>query len=73
VVIIADADDPGRRGAESLAVALLPYVPSLKVVEPPAPFKDLRSWQQASATPEDVHRLIAGVEPRRLVVKVRTA
>lgn len=73
VVIIADADEPGRRGAESLAVALLPYVLSLKVVEPPAPFKDLRSWHQAGAAPGDLHRLIAGVEPRRLVVKVRSA
>ena len=73
VVIFGDSDDVGRRGAESLASALLPYVPTLKVVAPPAPYKDLRAWRQAGATLHDVHCLIAGVEPRRLVVKVRSA
>jgi len=73
VVIFGDSDDVGRRGAESLASALLPYVPTLKVVAPPAPHKDLRGWRQAGATLHDIHCLIAGVEPRRLVVKVRSA
>ena len=73
VVIFGDSDDVGRRGAESLASALLPYVPTLKIVAPPAPHKDLRGWRQAGATLHDVHCLIAGVEPRRLVVKVRSA
>ena len=73
MVIIGDTDEPGRRGAQSLAAALLPYVPALKVVEPPAPFKDLRAWKQAGATFHDVHCLIAGVQPRRLTVRVVTA
>ena len=73
LVIVADADEPGERGAESLAAALLPYVPALKVVRPPTPYKDLRAWRQAGATLHDVHCLVAGVEPRRLVVKVRSA
>jgi hypothetical protein len=73
LIIVADADEPGERGAESLATALLPYVPALKVVRPPAPHKDLRAWRQAGATLHDVHCLVAGVEPRRLVVKVRSA
>jgi phage/plasmid primase-like uncharacterized protein len=71
VVIVADADGPGRRGAESLASAVVPYVPGLKVVEPPAPFKDLRAWRQGGAALPDVKHLIAGVEPRRLAVEVR--
>lgn len=73
VVIFGDSDEPGRRGAESLSSALLPYVPTLKVVAPPTPHKDVRAWRQAGATLHDVHCLIAGVEPRRLVVKVRSA
>jgi hypothetical protein len=72
LVTIGNTDEPGRRGAESLAAALLPYVPALKVVEPPAPCKDLRVWRQAGATLHDVHCLIAGVEPRRLAVRVAT-
>ena len=71
VVIVADGDGPGRRGADSLAVAVVPYVPGLKVVEPPAPFKDLRAWRQGGAALPDVKHLIAGVEPRRLAVEVR--
>jgi hypothetical protein len=73
LVIVADADEPGRCGAESLAAALLPYVPTLKVIEPPLPFKDLRSWRQGGAGIHDIRCLIAGIEPRRLVVKVRSA
>jgi len=73
LVIIGDTDEPGRRGAQSLAAALLPYVPALKVVEPPAPQKDLRAWRRAGATRHNLERLIASVEPRRLAVKVRSA
>ena len=73
LVIIGDADEPGRRGAQSLAAALLPHVPALKVIEPPTPHKDLRVWRRAGATRHDIERLIAGIEPRRLTVRVATA
>jgi hypothetical protein len=73
LVIIGDTDEPGRRGAQSLAAALLPYVPALKVIEPPAPHKDLRAWRKAGATRHDIERLIAGTEPRRLTVRGATA
>jgi phage/plasmid primase-like uncharacterized protein len=73
LVIIGDTDEPGRRGAQSLAAAVLPYVPALKVVEPPAPQKDLRAWRQAGATRHNLECLIAGIEPRRLAVRVVTA
>jgi len=72
LVIIGDTDEPGRRGAQSLAAALLPYVPALKVIEPPTPHKDLRVWRRAGATRHDIERLIAGIEPRRLTVRVAT-
>ena len=44
VVIVQDNDAAGQRGAEWLAAALLPYVPCLKVIAPPASCKDLRAW-----------------------------
>jgi len=73
LVIVGDTDEPGRRGAQSLAAALLPYVPALKVIEPPTPHKDLRAWRRAGATRHDIERLIASIEPRRLTVRVATA
>jgi len=45
VVIVADADAPGRSGAERLACRLRPLVRPLKIVEPPAGHKDLRAWR----------------------------
>ena len=71
VVLIADADEPGRRGAEQLAAVLLPYVPVLKVITPPAPYRDLRAWRRAGAKPQDIENLLARTEPRRLTVNVR--
>ena len=73
LVIIGDTDEPGRRGTQSLTAALLPYVPALKVIEPPAPHKDLRAWRHAGATRHDIESLIASVEPRQLAVRVVTA
>lgn len=71
LVIVADADGPGRRGAESLASALLPYVTHLKIIQPPAAHNDLRTWKRAGASGDDVRRLIESAPPRRLAVKVR--
>lgn len=68
-VLMADADGPGRRGAEALATAMLPYVKSLRVVEPPAAAKDLRGWLTAGATRSDVDTLIAAARVRRLEVR----
>ena len=71
-VIVADTDAPGRRGAESLACALLPYVASLKVVEPPTPHKDLRTWLIAGATHADLITMIEAAPVRSLKLKVRS-
>ena len=71
LVLVGDADEPGRRGVESLASVLLAYVRQLKVVFPPQPYKDLRAWKQAGATFEDLMRAIDAARPRRLGVEVR--
>ena len=73
VVIVADADGPGRRGAERLASALLPYSACLKLIEPPAPHKDLRGWLLAGATSADLISLVDEGSPRRLIVRTRKA
>ena len=71
LVLVGDTDAPGRRGVELLAGALLPYVPQLKVVYPPAPYKDLRQWRQADATFEDLMKAIGAARLSRLGVEVR--
>lgn len=44
VAIIADADGPGRYGANQLADRLLGICQSVKVIDMPHPHKDLREW-----------------------------
>jgi len=67
VVIVADADGSGRRGAESLAGVLIAYVVGLKVITPPA--EDLRAWYREGATNEDLGRFIRAAPSRRLQVR----
>jgi hypothetical protein len=64
VVVMADDDGPGRRGAEALASTLLPYIRQVQVLTPPA--KDLRAWMRTGATRAQFQGLIAGAPTRRL-------
>jgi hypothetical protein len=68
VVIVADADEPGRRGAAHLASILRVYCPVVRVIEPPPGVKDVRAWKQAGATRADVERLIEAAPDRRLII-----
>ena len=54
VVIVADADGPGRRGAESLTAVLLAYASAVRMITPPDGINDAREWKQAGATKGDV-------------------
>ncbi len=69
VVVVADADEAGRRGSLSLASTILPTVTSVRIIEPPEGIKDLRAWCQVGATKKDIDAAIASVEPRRLKVR----
>lgn len=64
VVIIADGDTPGQRGAERLACHLIPYVRELKIITPPE--KDLRSWLLDGADHFTLCQLIHRTEPAKL-------
>jgi 5S rRNA maturation endonuclease (ribonuclease M5) len=57
VVIFADNDLPGQRGAQKLARELSLYVPRLRVVTPPV--KDIRDWKKDGANRADIERAIA--------------
>jgi hypothetical protein len=58
VVIAADADTPGQRGAIDLAIQIAADIESVKIVTPPAIVKDVRAWKRAGATPDDVLAVI---------------
>jgi hypothetical protein len=67
-VVVADADGPGRRGADALASALLPYCPAVRVVEPPGGAKDARDFVRAGGTRADLEAVIEAAPMRRLLV-----
>ena len=76
VVIVADADVPGQRGAIRLATSLRPHCPSVRIIVPPCGVKDARAWVQAGATRGDIEWTIANgpivrfAEPTRRAVGV---
>jgi len=73
VVIVADADAPGQRGAYNVASVLVAYVSGgVRVITPPAPHKDARGWLRAGATAADVQAAIDAAPVRRLKVTTRT-
>jgi hypothetical protein len=71
VVIVADADSPGQRGAESLAAVLVAYWGVLKIIAPPVGIKDAREWKRSGATTTDVQAVVDAAPIRRLGVRVR--
>jgi DNA primase len=64
VVIVDDADQPGRRGADDLASALAGYVPSVRVVMPPTGIKDARDWLRVGGSREELEQAIEAVDAR---------
>ena len=45
-----DGRQPGQEGAEKLAIKLLLYCPSVKIIYPPETIKDLRQWLRVGLT-----------------------
>ena len=56
VAVVADADEPGRRGADALARLLAGDGLPVRVVVPPG--KDVRQWRQSGATGADLLNLL---------------
>jgi len=71
VVIMADNDAPGQRGADSLAAVLVAYCPAVRVMTPPAGIKDARAWKQRGATAADVQAAIDAAPVRRLGIRTK--
>jgi len=71
VVVFADRDAPGRRGADNLASTVVAYAAAVRVLVPPEPFKDIRDWRRAGATASDVRAAIEQARPRQIAVTSR--
>jgi hypothetical protein len=73
VTVVADADEPGRRGSENLAVVLAVYVPAVRVIMPPEGIKDTREWLRRGGTRQEVEERAAAAPVRRLALQSRRA
>jgi phage/plasmid primase-like uncharacterized protein len=65
VVIVADADEPGRRGADGLAAELVRYAP-VRVIVPPGGAKDVRDFVRGGGTRAELDAAIDAAAVRRL-------
>ena len=70
LVIVADADEPGERGAEVLASRLLALARTVRVIRPPDGTKDIRMWKRAGATAADLRKVVGNTPTRRLRIGV---
>lgn len=67
VVVVADRDLPGERGAAALASKLRLVLADTRIITPPQPHKDLRAWLVAGATRDDVLAAAGAATPLELV------
>lgn len=65
VIVVADADAPGRRGANSLARKLRLVCRDVRVIVPKA--RDLRAWCLAGASREAFSNLVQAADPVELL------
>ncbi len=72
VVIVADADTPGQRGAENLAAVLVSYCKAVRIISPPTGVKDARQWKQYGATTAEVRAAITAAPVRKLRISICT-
>lgn len=57
-----DRDEPGRKHGQDVAQKCHGKVAAFKLLEPPAPYKDVTEWIEAGATREDIEQLAAGAK-----------
>ena len=68
VALMIDNDAAGREGAAALVPRLLPFVPSVRAVAPPAGVKDWRDRYNGGATAADVRAAVKAAPVRSLKV-----
>lgn len=66
VCIMADGDTQGQQGADNLAARLVIHLrDGVRVITPPAGFKDVRGWYHSGAKQSEVQSLIQAAAVRR--------
>jgi 5S rRNA maturation endonuclease (ribonuclease M5) len=62
ILIFADNDDPGQKGAAELRRLLKTYLPNLhqKTITPPQGIKDIREWRTKGLTSNTIYNIIYG-------------
>ena len=66
VVVLADRDTPGQRGADRIASHLALFCPSVRVIAPPDGINDARAWKTAGGTTSDINAAIAATPCRHV-------
>jgi len=72
IVVVADGDGPGTRGAETLASVLALHCRNVRTIYPPTWCKDLRDWVAKGATRAAVEQLMHAADVRRLNLTIST-
>lgn len=62
IIVIPDNDDPGRKHADSIIKSLDGKVNSLKLVQIPAPYKDVSDWLSSLDSPDAPGQLRALID-----------
>lgn len=68
-VIIADPDDAGRHGAMLLATGLVTCCRTVRIIEPPEGYGDVREWIAYGATADDITAAADAAESLTLKIK----
>jgi DNA primase len=71
IVVVADSDPPGQRGAIALARRLAVMFRIVRVLTPPTGIKDAREWKRDGLTRDQLDLVVAQSTP--LTVNVRHA
>ncbi|WP_068266557.1 hypothetical protein [Rubripirellula obstinata] len=67
-IIIADGDNAGRRGAQTLMVPLLTCCRAVRIIAPPDGIGDVRDWVARGASAADIIAAVDAAKPRSLSV-----
>lgn len=70
VVVVADHDPAGIRGATLLAQRLRAHCADVRIIAPPRGIKDAREWKRRGATHADLARAIAAAAPMQLSIRL---
>lgn len=72
IVIAADTDEAGRKGAADLATVLVLHCETVRIIYPPAPLKDLRQWKQNGLDREKLQSVINKSECISIGLSIKT-